>query len=119
MNFLQSLALSFCIYTLLIFLLSIDWLCVIAVLAIFLILRQKLKFHALGFWTGELSSLLLIDILGIYIAASIHLPAYAQDPAYAILQLIPAIAGSLVALIYFGRKKNPEKQEDQAYPPIP
>lgn len=106
MNFLGSLVIGLAVYSIFIYLFGIDWLSVLVTLAIFIILRQRLGFNASGYWVGELISLVAFDILGLYIAASIQLPLYVQNPAYAIGQMAPALLGSLAALLYFRRKKN-------------
>ena len=103
MNFLWSLVIGLAIYSILIFLLPIDWVSALITLGIFVVLRSRMNFNARGYWIGELISFLAFDIAGLYIAATEQLPFFTGNPAYAIGQLIPGLLLSLGALIFFGR----------------
>lgn len=103
MNFLGSLVIGLVVYSILIFLLPIDWVSALVTLGIFLVLRRRMNFNARGYWIGELISFLAFDIAGLYIAATEQLPFFTDNPAYAIGQLIPGLLISLSALIFFGR----------------
>jgi hypothetical protein len=103
MNFLGSLVIGLVVYSILIFLLPIDWVSALVTLGIFVVLRKRINFNARGYWIGELISFLAFDIMGLYIAATEQLPFFTDNPAYAIGQLIPGLLISLSALIFFGR----------------
>jgi hypothetical protein len=103
MNFIGSLIIGLAVYSVLIFLLPIDWLSALVTLGIFLLLRKRMNFNARGYWIGELISFLAFDITGLYILATMQLPFFTDNPAYAIGQMIPGLLVSLGALIFFGR----------------
>lgn len=101
------------------FVLGYDWIGVFVVIIVFIAIKGRQNLDAPSFWYGEITALLVID-LWVFIYA-MGIPVYAENIAYIIVNFIPALLISVVALIYFGRKQRANSKlifspPDRSYP---
>jgi len=73
-------------------------------MVVFFATKERLNLDAFSFWYGEITALVAIDIWVFTIAMGI--PLYAENIAWIILNFIPALLISVIALLYFGRKQR-------------
>ena len=76
---------------------------IIGVIITFLLIRDKLKIRSIGFWSGELLTLIALDAYTTYVAMTID-PFFAQHPSYTIGLALPSILISAYASYHFIKK---------------